>query len=89
MGCSDLPNPGVVTVDGQPLGNAIDNFSPGQPGRPSTAETDAEGIDEIMYLSEISIAVVGDHTVTVENIVTLNWMIFLTSEVRCPRNREH
>jgi len=73
-GRSDLPNlglvSGVVTVDGRPPGNAIVNFSPLQPGRPSTAETDAEGNYELLYLSDVYGAIAGDHAATVEKIVT-------------------
>lgn len=73
-GGSDLPELGTVfgrvTLDGQPVAEAIVNFSPVNPGRPSTAETDADGNYELVYLPDVEGAVVGDHVVSIERIVT-------------------
>lgn len=73
-GRSDLPElgtvSGVVTLDNEPLPNAIVNFSPTAAGRPSTAETDSEGKYSLLYLTDVEGAVVGEHTVTVEKIVS-------------------
>ena len=73
-GGSDLPELGTVygkvTLGGAPLADAIVNFSPVSPGRPSTAQTDAEGNYELVYLPDVDGAVVGEHAVTIEKIVT-------------------
>ena len=76
IGCgrSDIPElgtvSGVVTLNNEPLANAIVNFSPQAAGRPSTAETDASGRYSLLYLTDIEGAVVGPHAVTVERIVS-------------------
>lgn len=73
-GGGDLPELGYVTgrvsIGGQPLAGAIVSFSPVQPGRPSSAETDAEGEYELFYNEDAPGAVVGDHVVTVTRITT-------------------
>ena len=73
-GGSDLPELGTVfgrvTLDGQPVAEAIVNFAPVNPGRPSTAETDADGNYDLVYLPDVEGAVVGEHAVTIEKIVT-------------------
>ncbi len=73
-GGSDLPELGTVygkvTLGGQPVSEAIVNFLPVTPGRPSTAETDADGYFELVYLPDVEGAVVGEHVVTIERIVT-------------------
>ena len=76
IGCgrSDIPElgtvSGIVTLNNEPLPNAIVNFSPTAAGRPSTAETDSEGRYSLLYLTDVDGAVVGEHTVTVEKIVS-------------------
>jgi hypothetical protein len=76
IGCgrSDIPElgtvSGVVTMNNEPLPNAIVNFSPQAAGRPSTAETDADGRYSLLYLTDIEGAVVGQHSVTIERIVS-------------------
>ncbi|MEZ6043835.1 MAG: carboxypeptidase-like regulatory domain-containing protein [Planctomycetaceae bacterium] len=76
VGCgrSDLPElgtvTGVVTASGAPVANAIVNFTPTGPGRPSTGETDAQGKFKMIYLQGIDGAIVGEHTVTVERVTT-------------------
>ena len=73
-GRSDLPElgsvSGVLTCNNQPLANAIINFTPDGPGRPSTAETDEEGRYSLLYLEDVEGAIVGKHVVTVELVVT-------------------
>ncbi|MEW4527500.1 MAG: carboxypeptidase-like regulatory domain-containing protein [Maioricimonas sp. JB045] len=73
-GRSDLPElgdvSGHVTLDGQPLADAIVNFTPVGEGRPSTAQTDAEGYYELQYLADVSGALIGEHVVTIEPVVT-------------------
>ena len=76
LGCgrSDIPElgtvSGVVTLNNEPLPNAIVNFSPTAAGRPSTAETDSEGKYSLLYLTDVDGAVVGEHSVTVEKIIS-------------------
>lgn len=76
IGCgrSDIPElgtvSGVVTLNNEPLANAIVNFSPQTAGRPSTAETDEAGRYSLLYLTDIKGAVVGQHAVTVELVVS-------------------
>jgi hypothetical protein len=76
LGCgrSDLPDlgtvSGVVTLDGQPLPNAVVNFTPTGEGRPSTAETDEEGRYSLIYLQGVDGAIVGEHVVSVELIMS-------------------
>lgn len=73
-GRSDLPElgsvSGVVTNGGQPLPKAIVNFSPAGPGRPSAGETDEQGRYSLLYIQDVDGAIVGDHVVTVELLVT-------------------
>lgn len=73
-GRSDLPElgtvSGIVTVEGSPVADAIVNFTPSGPGRPSTGQTDSEGRFELMYLTDVYGAIVGEHVVTVELVVS-------------------
>jgi hypothetical protein len=73
-GGSDLPElgevSGVVTLDGEPLPNAIVEFQPSAEGRPSSAETDEEGRYELLYLIDAPGALLGEHTVRVRPIIT-------------------
>lgn len=73
-GRSDLPELGTVSgqvlLNNEPLPNAIVNFSPQAGGRPSTAETDASGRYSLLYLMDVDGAIVGEHVVTVERIVS-------------------
>ncbi|QDU40708.1 hypothetical protein Mal4_50660 [Maioricimonas rarisocia] len=75
-GCSrsDLPElgevSGHVTLDGEPLSNAIVNFTPVGEGRPSTAQTDADGYYSLQYLAGVNGALIGEHVVTVEPVMT-------------------
>ncbi len=73
-GRSDIPElgtvSGVVTLNNEPLPNAIVNFTPLASGRPSTAETDDAGRYSLLYLADVEGAVVGEHSVTIERIVS-------------------
>jgi hypothetical protein len=53
---------GTVTLDGQPLPNAIVFFQPGH-GRPSSAITDSAGVYFLMYTAKTEGALVGKHVV--------------------------
>ncbi|WP_197443793.1 carboxypeptidase-like regulatory domain-containing protein [Maioricimonas rarisocia] len=76
VGCtrSDLPTlgdvNGVVTLDGNPLPEAVVNFTPTSGGRPSTGTTDENGYYSLLYLEGVDGAIVGEHAVTVEPITT-------------------
>ncbi len=59
-----VPVQGKVTLDGQPLPNAIVTFIPDK-GPPSGAITDAEGKYEMRFKSGAHGAVVGTHSVTI------------------------
>jgi len=55
---------GKVTMDGKPLEGAILTFIP-ESGRPSYAETDAEGMYELQYTRGQTGALIGTHTVQI------------------------
>ena len=59
-----VPVKGTATRGGQPVANIILWFSP-EEGRPSWAQTDAEGKFELEYSREYKGAKVGKHRVTV------------------------
>lgn len=56
---------GVVTVNGQPLANAIVTFTPQGEGRPSVGETNESGEYSLLYTASESGAMIGQHTVSV------------------------
>jgi hypothetical protein len=75
-GCSGgdikfAPVSGVITLNGQPYPNAVISFQPigteknPNPGRGSSAYTDANGRYELMCDNEIEGAVVGKHLVRI------------------------
>ncbi len=68
----DLPDlgevKGVVTLDAQPLSGAQVQFLP-QSGRPSVAETGADGSYRLRYTTDEYGAVVGSHTVKINTAV--------------------
>lgn len=70
-GCSRSERPelgevsGVVTLDGQPLPDALVLFTPEGEGRTSQALTDAEGRYRLAYLRDIVGANVGPHHVRI------------------------
>lgn len=58
------PVSGVITMDGQPLENAIVIFSP-EKGNPSSGKTDAKGYYELVYVGDAKGAIVGPHKVRI------------------------
>lgn len=56
---------GVVTVDGNPITDAIVVFSP-EKGNPSTGRTDASGNYELSYLGDAMGAIIGNHKVSIK-----------------------
>ncbi|MCC6508761.1 MAG: carboxypeptidase regulatory-like domain-containing protein [Pirellulaceae bacterium] len=69
VGCTPSDQPevgrvtGKVTLDGQPLSGVIVNFQP-ESGRASTAETDAEGNYDLIYIYGTNGAKVGKNSVS-------------------------
>ena len=69
VGCTPSDQPpigrvlGKVTLDGQPLAGVIINFQP-ESGRASTAETDAQGNYDLVYVYGTNGAKVGNNTVS-------------------------
>jgi len=55
---------GIVTLDGQPLADAIVTFAPAA-GRPSQGITGTDGRYTLAYTTERSGAMVGDHVVRI------------------------
>jgi hypothetical protein len=70
-GCSRGTRPdlglvhGCVTLDGQPLPDAVVSFTPEGPGRNSTAFTDVSGVYALNYIRDIQGAALGWHTVRI------------------------
>lgn len=63
-GSSDLGKvTGKVTLDGQPLSDAILLFSPTSGGPPSSAKTDSDGRFQVIHTREEPGAVPGEHEV--------------------------
>lgn len=58
---------GTVTMDGQPLSNALVTFTPAEGGRSSTGKTDASGKYELAFV-ESKGALIGTHKVSVTTI---------------------
>lgn len=58
------PVTGVVKLDGQPLPDATVVFEP-EAGRPSQADTDAEGKYSLRYTKDLYGAKIGKHTVRI------------------------
>ncbi len=70
FGCSSSSVPlgqvnGVITIDGDPLANAIVTFIPKQGGRPSSGATNSQGEYQLLYATEKG-ALVGQHDVTIQ-----------------------
>lgn len=61
---------GNVTLDGQPLPDALIQFSPVNPGSPSYGRTDASGNYELIYSREIKGAELGEHVVAITTAQT-------------------
>jgi len=70
FGCTQSGGPdvatvhGVVTLDNQPLANALVTFQP-QDGRPSYGRTDAQGEYTLVYTDGVEGAVLGTHEVSI------------------------
>lgn len=73
-GCSKSDRPplgsvsGVVTLDGQPLAEALVLFTPDAPGRTSRGVTGADGRYELSFLRDIMGANLGHHVVRITTI---------------------
>lgn len=69
VGCGDRPAlasvEGTVRLDGSPLENARVVFTPIGPGRPSSGRTDADGTYSLVYTSDRSGALPGEHAVSI------------------------
>ena len=69
IGCAPSDQPplgrvyGKVTLDGEPLAGVIVNFQP-ESGRAATAETDAKGNYDLIYVYGTNGAKVGNNTVS-------------------------
>jgi hypothetical protein len=63
---------GTITLDGQPLADAIVTFEPGVGGAPSRAITDAKGHYQLRYTRELLGAKVGEHVVSVSTFRSAN-----------------
>ncbi|PQO37119.1 hypothetical protein C5Y96_06370 [Blastopirellula marina] len=65
-GAGVAPVSGTVTLDGQPLANALVSFYPQEEGkRFSTGTTDASGRYELVYTNDQHGAAIGKHTVKI------------------------
>jgi hypothetical protein len=53
---------GVVTLDGQPLPDALLVFTPVRGGRPASARTDESGRYALVYSRDAEGAAIGEHT---------------------------
>lgn len=70
VGCGSgsgvAPVSGTVTLDGQPLANALVSFYPQEEGkRFSTGTTDAAGNYQLVYTNDQQGAAIGKHTVKI------------------------
>lgn len=61
---------GTVTLDGKPLANALVEFQPDGPGRPSTGTTDESGEYTLQYTDEYEGVPPGGYTVSVSLIAS-------------------
>lgn len=85
LGCTDdgkkcVPVAGTVTIDGQPVANAVVTFYPNEGGRPSLADTDAEGKFRLTCFTENDGALLGIHRVAISavdqsNPAKLRWLV--------------
>ncbi|MEX1039541.1 MAG: carboxypeptidase regulatory-like domain-containing protein [Pirellulaceae bacterium] len=72
VGCGDASGPalgqvaGTVTLDGQPLPEAMVSFYPGPGERPASGMTDAAGQYKLMYTGAKEGAMVGPNSVKIE-----------------------
>lgn len=77
-GCSKSDRPplgtvtGVVTLDGQPLADALVLFTPDAPGRTSRGVTGVDGRYELTFLRDIVGANLGHHRVRITTVTDDN-----------------
>lgn len=71
VGCQKGPDMGIVkgqvTMDGEPLANALVTFTPAEGGPAATGTTDANGQYELLSLGQKG-AVLGQHKVTITTL---------------------
>lgn len=98
----DLPElglvTGVVTLDGQPLSEAMITFEPTTGGSFSSGTTDETGTYELLFNADHNGAVIGTHKVTIikhdgeagPNIVPMkyNERTTLTAEISASENQK-
>lgn len=69
IGSSDHPDvgrvTGVVTLDGEPLADAVLTFEPMEEARPSYGKTDSSGRYELYYTDDNPGATIGKHRVRI------------------------
>jgi len=73
LGCSQTPEgvaevTGTVTMDQEPLSNAVVTFIPVEGGRPSTGKTDESGAYRLVYTREAFGALTGEHDVEISTL---------------------
>ncbi|EAQ79195.1 hypothetical protein [Blastopirellula marina] len=64
---------GEITLDGEPLENAMVLYSPITPGRPSMAVTNSDGKYALTFSGTRKGATVGDHTVSITTAQDANY----------------
>ncbi|WDI41605.1 carboxypeptidase-like regulatory domain-containing protein [Bremerella sp. P1] len=58
---------GTVTVDGQPIPDALVTFKPRHSGKNSFGRTDTSGHYSLVYSTDLTGAEIGEHDVTISN----------------------
>ncbi|MFW6170269.1 MAG: carboxypeptidase regulatory-like domain-containing protein [Planctomycetota bacterium] len=56
---------GTVTMDGEPLADALVTFAPLEPGRPAAGRTDEQGRYELVFSRDAEGALIGEHLVSI------------------------
>lgn len=56
---------GTVTMDGEPLADALVTFAPVEPGRPAAGRTDEQGRYELVFSRDAEGALIGEHIVSI------------------------
>jgi hypothetical protein len=64
-GANTNPVSGTVTLDGEPLADALVMFTPMTGGRPAAAKTDSQGRYELVFSRDASGALEGEHLVAI------------------------
>lgn len=70
-GSGTIPVTGTVTLDGQPLPNAVVAFAPKDGSRPAVGRTDAQGNFQVTTFTENDGVMPGEHIVTVTAFETV------------------